>query len=74
MSEILANLEAQALKLAPEERALLVHRLIDSVWENQSVEEAWAREVERRCVAIDCGEDELLNPTEVIQSLRQQIS
>jgi putative addiction module component (TIGR02574 family) len=74
MSDSLAELEAQALKLSPEERALLVHRLIESVWESQRVEEAWASEVERRCVAIDNGEEELLNATEIVQSLRRQIS
>jgi hypothetical protein len=45
--------------------------MIEGDWESQSVEEAWAREVEGRCLAIDNGEEKQLNAKEVIQSLRQ---
>jgi putative addiction module component (TIGR02574 family) len=74
LNETLAKLQAQALKLSSEERAVLVHRLIESIWESGSVKDAWVREVGRRCAAIDSGEEELLTGNEVIRSLRQKLS
>ena len=48
--------------------------MIEGDWESRSVEEAWAREVEGRCLAIDNGAEEQLNAKEIIQTLRQLIA
>jgi putative addiction module component (TIGR02574 family) len=48
-------LEAEALQLAPAERARLVERLIASLDVDPEVEEAWAAEVERRLAEFESG-------------------
>jgi len=57
----LEMLEAQALKLSPEERAKLADRLIGSLFEDNEIEDAWAVEVERRIKEIE-GERAQLIP------------
>jgi len=47
-----------ALELPQHERAQLAARLLASLdAEDEAVEEAWAREIERRCRALDSGEE-----------------
>lgn len=48
MPNSLASLEAAALMLSPEERAVLADHLLASLAVEQEVEEAWAIEIERR--------------------------
>ena len=55
MSNDLEIVEAQALKLSPEERAQLADRLITSLFEDNEIEDAWAAEVERRIEEIESG-------------------
>lgn len=55
MSNDLEIVEAQALKLSPEERAQLADRLIASLFEDSKTEDAWAVEVERRIEEIESG-------------------
>jgi putative addiction module component (TIGR02574 family) len=46
-----------ALDLPQHERAELASRLLASLEdEDEGVDEAWAREIERRCRALDSGE------------------
>jgi putative addiction module component (TIGR02574 family) len=47
-----------ALELPEHERAEIAARLLESLddHDGQGVDEAWAREIERRCVALDSGE------------------
>ena len=56
MSTQFAVLEAEALKLPPEERALLADHLLASLGAQGEVEQAWATEVERRLAAIEAGQ------------------
>ncbi len=51
------ELEVAALKLEPKERARLAERLLDSLEQLSSEENArlWAEEAQRRCDAIDAG-------------------
>jgi putative addiction module component (TIGR02574 family) len=65
--------EAQALKLTPEERAHLAERLIASLFHDQDVEEAWAVEVERRVNEIESGDVELIPGDEVFARLRRRL-
>jgi putative addiction module component (TIGR02574 family) len=55
MSNQLEIVEAQALKLSPEERAQLADRLVTSLFKDQEIEDSWAAEVERRVEEIESG-------------------
>lgn len=73
MDSQLEIVEAQALKLSPEERAQLANRLIASLFEDHEVEEAWAAEVERRIEAVESGRSELVPAAEAIARARAAI-
>jgi putative addiction module component (TIGR02574 family) len=66
MPSDLETIEAQALKLNPEERARLADRLIASLFEDKEVEDAWAAEVERRIEEIEAGRSKLIPAGEAI--------
>ena len=70
MSNQLEIVEAQALKLLPEERAQLVDRLIASLFVDHEIEDAWAAEVERRVEEIESGHAKLIPATESIARAR----
>ena len=70
MSSQLEAVEAQALKLAAEERAQLADRLIASLFEDHEVEEAWAAEVERRIAEIESGRSKMIPAAEAIARAR----
>jgi putative addiction module component (TIGR02574 family) len=72
MSMNLEALEAEALHLAPGERAQLVERLIASLDADPGVEEAWAAEVERRQAQIDNGEVSMLSGPEILAKLKAE--
>ena len=73
MSDALEEVEAQALKLAPEERAQLADRLIASLFEDHEVEDAWAVEVGRRIEEIEGGRSKLIPAAESIARARAAI-
>lgn len=70
----LATLEAEALKLTPEERVLLADHLLASVGSQGEVEEAWAAEVERRLAEVEAGSVQLVSVEEAIKRARQALS
>lgn len=70
MSSQLEFVEAEALKLTPEERARLADRLLASLSDNAEVEEAWAVEVERRLAAIESGRTQLIPAADAIARAR----
>jgi len=74
MSITLATLEAEALKLAPEERVLLADHLLASVGTPKEVEDAWAVEVERRLAEVEAGIVALVPVEEAIKRARQAFS
>lgn len=73
MANSLDNLEAQALKLPPEERAQLADRLISSLFEDHEIENAWAAEVEQRIEAIESGRAKLIPASDAIARARAAI-
>lgn len=73
MSTELDSLEAQALKLSPEERAQLADRLISSLFQDSEIEDAWAAEVERRIEEIESGRAKLVPAAEAIARARAAI-
>ena len=58
MTKVATNLLEQALNLPEHDRAEIAARLLESLDGNdqEGVDEAWAREIERRCAALDGGE------------------
>ena len=73
MSNLLEIVEAQALKLSPEERAQLADRLISSLFEDHQIEDAWAAEVERRIEEIESGRAKLIPAVDSIARARAAI-
>ncbi len=55
MPSSVAELEAQALQLAPEERARLADRLMASLSSDDTVEEEWSVEALRRLDELESG-------------------
>jgi putative addiction module component (TIGR02574 family) len=73
MSNQLDIVEAQALKLSPEERAQLADRLITSLFEDHEIEDAWSAEVERRIEEIESGRAKLIPAADSIARARAAI-
>ena len=73
MSTPVEVLEAEALKLAPEERARLADRLMSSLSADAEVEEAWAVEVERRIAEIEAGRAPVVPAADAIARARDAL-
>lgn len=73
MSHQLEIVEAQALKLSPEERAKLADRLITSLFEDHEIEDAWAAEVEQRIEEVESGRAKLISAADSIARARAAI-
>ncbi len=74
MSTQFATVEAEALKLSPEEKVLLADHLLASLGTQGEVEEAWAAEVERRLSQVESGSSPLVPVEEAIRRARQALS
>ena len=70
MSGQLEEVEAEALKLTPEELAHLADRLLASLSDDAEIEEDWAIEVERRVADIESGHARLVSAAEAIARAR----
>ena len=73
MTSPLASIEAEALLLSPEERAVLADHLLASLATEREVEDAWATEVERRVVEVEAGRMSLSPVEEAIARARQSL-
>ena len=73
MSDHVEVLEAEAMKLTPEERARLADRLIASLSDDAEIEEAWAVEVERRIAEIEAGRAPVVPAAEAIARARDAL-
>ena len=71
---MLAALEAEALKLPPEERVLLADHVLASLRQQDEVEEAWGVEVDRRLAEVEAGDVSLIPVEQAIQRARQALS
>ncbi len=72
VSEVLEK----ALTLSPQERGLLIDRLVDSLDEGpaeEGVEEAWAEEIKRRVDDIRSGKVEMIPGEEVRRRLAARL-
>lgn len=74
MPTSLASLEAEALMLSPEDRAVLADHLLASLATEGEVEEAWAAEVERRIAEIESGRMSLAPVEQAIARARQALA
>lgn len=73
MSTQLATLEAEALKLSPEDRVLLADHVLASLRTQDDVEEAWGAEIDRRLAAVEAGTVSLIPVEQAIQRARQAL-
>ena len=73
MSNQVEVLEAEAMKLTPEERARLADRLLASLSDDAAIEEAWAAEVERRIAEIEAGRAPVVPAVEAIARARDAL-
>jgi len=73
MSITLAEVEEQARKLAPEDRARLAEALLESLQSAPlaDLQAAWAREIEARVAAYEQGESEVFAAEEVFAEARR---
>jgi putative addiction module component (TIGR02574 family) len=73
MPATVEELEAQALRLAPDERVRLADRLLASLSADPEVDDAWAAEIERRLAELDSGQAEAVPLEEAIARARAAI-
>jgi len=69
----ISDLEAQALQLSPQDRVLLVDRLLSSLSKDQEVEDAWAAESDRRLLELEAGSVEAVPVEDTLARARQAI-
>ena len=73
MSTLFDTLEAEALKLSPEERVLLADHLLASVGTHGEVEQAWGTEVDRRLAEVEAGRAVLVPVEQAIHRAREAL-
>jgi hypothetical protein len=73
MTTTLEALEIEVLRLAPEDRSRLLDRLIESLDNEQALDEAWDKEAARRDAEIEDGTSVPVDGKEVVARLRAQI-
>lgn len=73
MSTTLEAIEAEALKLSPEERAELIERLITTVEPPMPLHPAWEAEIARRVADLDAGCTHLIPAEEALDRLAEHI-
>lgn len=73
MITTLDTLEAEVLKLPPNDRSHLLEHLIISLHVDTEVEEAWEREADRREVEIDSGAVAPIPGDEMLARLRAKL-
>ena len=72
MTATLQSIEAQALKLSPEERTELIERLIVSV-APPPLSAAWQAEIERRISDMDAGRTQPIPAEEVFARIDEKL-
>ncbi len=73
MPTMLETLEIEVLRLPAADRSRLLDRLIASLDENQSIDEAWDREAARRDAEIEDGTSTPVDGKDVLARLRVEI-
>ncbi len=78
MGNMIEELEAQALKLTPQERSELAHRLIVSLDGEpedtpEAIAKAWDEEIARRMADMEAGRTEWIPADQVMREVRERI-
>jgi hypothetical protein len=73
MPTMLETLEIEVLRLPTADRSRLLDRLIASLDEDQTINEAWDREAARRDAEIENGTSTPVDGNEVLSRLRAEI-
>lgn len=73
MTTTLESLEAEVLKLTSSERSHLLERLIVSLDADADVEEAWAKEADRREAELDSGAVTAISGDQMMERLRARL-
>ena len=73
MSTTLEVLEVEVLRLPAEDRSRLLDRLIESLDDQKTLDEAWDKEAARRDAEIENGTSVPVDGKEVVARLRTQI-
>jgi putative addiction module component (TIGR02574 family) len=73
MGNQLEILEAEALKLSPSERAVFAKHLLASLDEDESIQDAWAIEIERRVTEIENGTLPLIKLDKALAQIRASL-
>ena len=73
MSTSIAALEAEVLKLSPDDRAALLERIVASLPIDPAVEDEWDKEADRREQQLEDGSAQLIPGDEVIARLRAKL-
>jgi hypothetical protein len=74
MATTYERVKADAMQLNKRQRIRLAHMLAKSITHrSREIEEAWAREIERRVAEIDAGTAVLVDADEAIASARRAI-
>lgn len=74
MNTSFGSIETAALKLAPEDRALLADHLLASLTQNNEIEDAWYAEASRRLAAIESGQVQTVPADVAIAMARQALA
>lgn len=79
MGNMIEELEAQALKLTPEERSELAHRLIVSLEGDpedtpEAIAKAWDEEIARRVADMEAGRTEWIPAEQVFEEIDKIIA
>ena len=74
MSMTLEQLEAEALKLTPEERERLADSLYVSLHDQKDVEAAWRDEIARRIAELDSGAEVGIPAEQVFAAVRAELA
>lgn len=76
MVELAEKIYEQALDLPIDDRLLLIDRLLIStnLPTQEDIDQAWSKEVERRCQALDCGKAKLIPGEEVFAKIKKRFA
>ena len=79
MAVVFANVNEQAMQLAPDEKRALIESLVISLdcdpdADPQKIAQLWDEEIARRIDAMDKGEVEMFDGDEVFARLREMLT
>lgn len=74
MTDLVLELECRVLELAPADRLRLLERLLLSVDEDESIENAWLDEANARLAALERGEARTVDGPTALAALRARFT